>query len=420
MNATTYHDTLIVGGGMAGLSAAVLLAKAGKKVAVYEASKHWGGRALSHHKEGFHFNLGPRALYRNGPAHNLMKSFGFKLEGKTPVLNHHGKALYKDNVYTLPTTPRAILSTKMITAGEKIQLAKAFIRLFRADTDALQNASFQSWLDDIPNPTIRDLTAMLGRLTTYCNDPINASAGATISQIKAGSTTSVLYLDGGWQQIIDALLQKAKALGVDLFLGEKVEEIIISESVHTIKTKENETTTHNLILATPPHTAAKLLPQSKQLQTAVSHLHPIQTACLTLALNHLPNPDCTIALGADQSFYYSLHSASAKVAPADNHLAYLITYLPPDHTSDPATDREFLETTFDRIQPGWRDHLVHAEFLPRITAAHGAVTAIPSRPAPRLPDCPNTTIIGDWVGKNHWLADASAHSAQQAVQSILA
>ena len=111
MNETTYH-TVIVGGGLAGLSAGVILGRAGKKVAIYEASKHWGGRALSVEKHGFHFNLGPRALYRNGPAHNLIKSFGIELKGKLPTLNHHGKALYKDSLYTLPTTPRAIATTK--------------------------------------------------------------------------------------------------------------------------------------------------------------------------------------------------------------------------------------------------------------------------------------------------------------------
>lgn len=36
-------DTVIVGGGLAGLMAAIYLARAGQSVAVFERSKNWGG-----------------------------------------------------------------------------------------------------------------------------------------------------------------------------------------------------------------------------------------------------------------------------------------------------------------------------------------------------------------------------------------
>lgn len=417
----TYH-TVIIGGGLAGLSAAVLLANAGKKVAVYEQSKHWGGRALTHEKDRFYFNLGPRGLYRAGSAFKLMESLGITLQGKLPTLNHHAKALYQGDLYTYTTTPRAMLTTKLMTVGEKVKLAHAFVKLFRADCDALHNMSWQTWLDTIPNVVVRAQLAAAGRLTTYAHDPINTSAGATIAQIRAGVTTNVLYLDDGWQQLIDALLAQAKAKGVALFLGEGAKGIDARDSgfAITVGREGARVTAENVIIATPPSAAAKLLPQSAHLKNAITKLNPMKTACLTLALNDLPNPNCVFALGIDQSFYYSLHSASANVAPQGRHLAYLMTYLSSDHRSDPAEDRAMLEANFDRLQPGWRDHVVHAEYLPRIMASYGAVTAAPSRPNPPLPDCPNVYIVGDWVGQKQWLADASVHSAEVAVNAILA
>lgn len=44
---TTGLDIAVVGGGWAGLSAAVTATKAGHRVTVYEAARHWGGRARS-------------------------------------------------------------------------------------------------------------------------------------------------------------------------------------------------------------------------------------------------------------------------------------------------------------------------------------------------------------------------------------
>jgi predicted NAD/FAD-dependent oxidoreductase len=52
-------DTAIVGGGLAGLTAAMVLAQAGQHVAVFEKSNEFGGRARTDRHHGFTFNLGP-------------------------------------------------------------------------------------------------------------------------------------------------------------------------------------------------------------------------------------------------------------------------------------------------------------------------------------------------------------------------
>ena len=50
---------IVIGGGIAGLSSAALLAKAGMKVTLYEAKESLGGRAYLWEKDGFRFDMGP-------------------------------------------------------------------------------------------------------------------------------------------------------------------------------------------------------------------------------------------------------------------------------------------------------------------------------------------------------------------------
>ena len=61
-------DVHIVGGGLGGLAAAALVARAGRTVTVHEGRGRLGGRGTTDWKRGFGFNQGPHALYLAGEA----------------------------------------------------------------------------------------------------------------------------------------------------------------------------------------------------------------------------------------------------------------------------------------------------------------------------------------------------------------
>ena len=73
-------DIIVVGGGIAGLTAALTLAHKGKDVLLIEKNEHCGGLMNSFVRDGFRFEGGARALVNAGLVKPLIKEFGLDIE----------------------------------------------------------------------------------------------------------------------------------------------------------------------------------------------------------------------------------------------------------------------------------------------------------------------------------------------------
>lgn len=74
------YDVLIVGSGMAGLTAGCYLARAGQKVLVCERSDKTGGLVADFSRHGFHFDAGLRAVANSGIIQPMLRDLGIELE----------------------------------------------------------------------------------------------------------------------------------------------------------------------------------------------------------------------------------------------------------------------------------------------------------------------------------------------------
>ncbi|MBN1519787.1 MAG: NAD(P)/FAD-dependent oxidoreductase [Spirochaetales bacterium] len=76
----TEHDVIVVGGGIAGLTAALTLAHKGRKVLLVEKNATCGGLMNSFTHQGFRFEGGARALVNAGLVKPLIKEFGIDID----------------------------------------------------------------------------------------------------------------------------------------------------------------------------------------------------------------------------------------------------------------------------------------------------------------------------------------------------
>ena len=65
------HEVIIVGAGMAGLTAAAYLSRAGHDVLLIEKNETCGGLLNSFQRDGFIFDTGPRSVENSGACRGI-------------------------------------------------------------------------------------------------------------------------------------------------------------------------------------------------------------------------------------------------------------------------------------------------------------------------------------------------------------
>jgi phytoene dehydrogenase-like protein len=409
-------DTAVVGGGIGGLAAAALAARRGKRVGVFERAKVLGGRGASQQRAGFTWNLGGHALYRGGPAERVLSSLGVSYSGSPPPLA--GYAIVGDEAHVLPTGPLTLLRTGALGLRGKLEAGKLLARLGSLDTAKLDSVTLAAWLDgEMKDARARAIFEMFVRLTTYANAPDLVSAGASLAQLRLGQTKGVLYLDGGWQTLVDALTASVKAHDVRIEPGADVQRVEPREGGFGLTGADGlEIHARHVVLAVAPGVAAALVhgPARDVLEAWSKACIPSRASCLDVVLSELPRPNARLALGVLLPTYLSVHSTVCKLG-GDGRAAliHLMKYLSPE--DDASGGEAELEACLDRMQPGWRDVLVERRFLPKLVTTNALVTAkaggLSGRPGPLVPGCVGLAVVGDWVGAEGMLADASLGSA---------
>jgi phytoene dehydrogenase-like protein len=427
-------DVVVVGAGLGGVATAARLAAAGKRVIVCERAEHPGGRGrTSKHpsspeatgsergeaQEGFSLNLGAHALYRSGPAMALLRELGVTPRGRMP--SGRGVVLRDGSEHVLPATPVSILSTSVIDLRSKFALVGLFTQLRRLDTATLRGLSCQAWLErQISSKQLRELMAGLIRVTTYCGQLERLSAQAAVEQLRM-AFGGVLYLDGGWAQLVDALVERARAAGVEFRFGARVEAIARADHARwAVQVDGSAIPCANVVIANSPKGADKLLTPVLGQSRFAAAARPCTAAVLDLGLRGAwPGP--RFALDLDQPIYLSVHSDAAAVAPAGHTLLSLIWYRSGDEQLSAAELRERLEQQVRRWMPNFEQAVVVEQFLPDITVAFDLPEAsrggLPGRAPTQVGE--GLYLVGDWVGDRNLLLDASMASATRVCEAIL-
>lgn len=413
------YDVVVVGGGVAGLTAAIYAAKAGKKTLLIEKQNHLGGRAITNKKKGAYFNLGGHALY-HGDALKTFRELGLSLKGNQPSIDGYG--IWKGKLNTMPTGVKSLFTTPLLTWKGKIELLTWLVKFGKLDTQQYDDISLREWIEgNLKDPMVRNLFYALLRTASFVVAPDIQVAGPVLNQLK-NSIKGVLYLDRGWGAIIDELWQIATEQGVHFLTRSKVISIDHQEGIvqHVLCEDGTKIEANNIIFTTPPAVTYALVPQAEatSLHTWKEKAIEITAACLDVALKRLPKPNQQFVYGIDQTVFLSNQSRAAYLSDDGAQVISLFKYQ--GHETDSDKDLQELEQTLDLVQPGWQDELVVKQYLPKITVSYDFMhTKRTMNPGPAVPEIKGLYVAGEWATHGELLVDAATASAKRAIEHIL-
>lgn len=405
----------IVGGGLAGLLAAIELSREGAQVAVWESAGEFGGRARTRNVDGFLFNRGPHALYCNGALKRELDRFDISYSGGRS-LSGARKAIAGGKLHRLPTTFGSIVKTSLFGLRDKIN----YTRVFRTVMNGASGpGSFADWLDDQRlSPVVRATVEAVARLSSYANGSTDISARALLDQIRL-TTGGTIYVDGGWISLVNSLFETARAAGVELNEKAPVRTVsCVNGRLELVLGNGESRFADAVVLAVGPREAAALAPNVPSLLEEAREARAVRANTLDLALRHMPHQANDFALGIDSPFYLSVHSGSAKLAPEGGVLVHIAKYLPiGEEPSNDAVGE--LEIVADLVMPGWRELEVTRQKLRGMVVSNGLPRCDRPRADVKVPGASGLFVAGDWVGEEGMIADAAAASAIKAAKSAL-
>jgi phytoene dehydrogenase-like protein len=419
-------DVVVIGGGLAGLTVTTFLARAGKAVTLFEQStKEIGGRARTSIFDEFYFNQGAHALYLSDVGAAVLQELGIAYTGGKPQTTKYD-IIHGKKYRLLIGSGSSVVGTESLEASTENMINQFFDSFNEIDFTELENLSVQEWIEgNVQNADAVEIIKTFVRLNTYGNDPAIQSAGSVLHQFQIYNSGGVMYLDGGWQTLVDGLVAAATNANARIVMGKKATKVQRSDSGWLVSLSDHtQISAKILVIAAGPKDAHVLFQDGERpevLSKAVKEAKPVRMACLDVALRSLPQKDVVFALGIDSPLYFSVHSASAKLAPENGALIHVAKYLGTSMESKPKEDGQELEELLDLLQPGWRQVIVKKRPLPSMVVSNALVTAanggLSGRPDPKIED--SLYIVGDWVGSEGLLSNASYASAKRAAQLIL-
>jgi protoporphyrinogen oxidase len=380
----------VIGGGLAGLTAANALAGNGDRVRLFEQSERLGGRAITQKQQGYLLNLGPHALYRGGAAKKTFEEWKVPFTGTIPDVRQKSHLVFEGRKYPFFTGLAGLMRSPLLSFREKFEAARILQLLTTGQAES--GLGMDEWVRrHARSERVRQIAATIIRVTTYVHNLERMSAQKALARASTALRYGVLYVDDGWQTLVDGLAERARSLGVEISCGEPAGSL---DSIDA----------DGIILATPPTSVETLA------RRTLPKMEPVRMACLTIGLRSLPPGAGQFALGLDQPFYLSAHSNWSRLAPGGKALVHVGKYSGTD-------DRGDLERFTDLVIPGWREEADLVQFLPNMTVTH-AMPSIYGGPDIDALGMDRVAIAGDWVGGEGMLADAAVSSALRAAAMI--
>ena len=287
-------DCIVVGAGLAGLSAVRELEKSGRSVLLLEASDSVGGRVKSDYIDGFICDRGFQVInpqYPEVAKSGVLKGLDFKyISGQIRLADYQRKVGYSLSTF----------SSRFGSVGEKLKLLR-----FVANPKVSNLRSFGDYTNSFPILYERVLKPFLTGV--FLSDPKNI-AGDVAQEILRSFVKSLPGIPAGG---VGQFSQRLAASVKNLKLNERVEMITKGKVVTTA----GQYNAKYIVVATDPTTAAQLVTGS-----ALPKMFESTTAYF--ATSDLPMDGKNLVISSNSKLVNSIviSQVSAKYAPVGQHL----------------------------------------------------------------------------------------------------
>ncbi len=361
------QDVLVIGAGLAGLTAARVLSRAGQRVRVLEAAPTIGGRVRSRQTGGFTLDAGYQVLFPAYPAvrrHLSLPDLDLVPLPSAAVLRLGTRADVMGDPFRDPAGIPGTLSTSLLPLGDKLRLARLALQLRGPAPHELLNGPDES-------------TEQFLRRTGF--------SGATIDHffrpffggifLRRDLSTSARLFRYYFRMLMDggAALPKGGmstlagqlAAGLEIECGVRVDRLICHGPQVTVQTSQGELDARHVVVATDPRTA-------QALTGADTDRGSLASTYLYYASPTRLDPQERLLLNLDGGYIHNAHWLSNVIparAPAGQHLL-TVTVLGQPELDDAALDarvrgelsRWYPAQEVARLRTLGTERIAHAQF----------------------------------------------------------
>ncbi len=370
----------IIGGGLAGLTAAIVCAEGGSKVRLLEAHEALGGRARSAGGP-YKANLGPHVIYKDGPFWDWLAERDLLPAYAGPPLSGI-RFRWRGNVRRIP--PLGTVPSVLRLRGR----------------EAPVDVDFRSWVAAHSDGRTAEMLSAAAGVYTFHHDPGELSAAFVWHhsvRVLLSPPPTARYLIGGWSALVDSLEGRLRQLGVEIETGRRVD--------------------------TPPGAptiVATELGQARALLGDDSLDWPAgNTVCLDLGLTRRRG-DPFVVSDLDEAGWLERFSApDPSLAPEGEELVQAQMPVRPGESAEQAALR--LDRLLDLSLPGWRERETWRRR--QVMTARTGPLDYPGkswRDRPAIDRGDGVFLAGDMVAAPGLLSEVSWASAVQAGELAVA
>jgi hypothetical protein len=376
----TMHTITVIGGGVAGLTAAISCAEQGVDVELLEAGSSLGGRARSD-AGPYKTNLGPHAIYKGGALWTWLSERNLLPPVARPQLTGV-RFHYEGSIHRTP--PLSLIPPGLRLRGRA----------------APSEQDFRSWVADHSDERTAAMLSGLAGVYTFHHDPGELSAAFVwerTQRLLLDPKIAARFPVGGWGAMVESMERRARSLGVRILTGRRVTAVPDATTIVALELSQ-----------------ARQLLDDTELHWPSGH-----TVCLDLALHHRRDDPWVVSDLADSGWIERYSAQDSSLSPTGEELVQAQMPVKPGETADVACAR--LERLLDKSFTGWRERVTFRRR--QVMDGRTGALDLPGstwRDRPAIDRGNGVFLCGDQVAAPGCLAEVSFASAFEASRLAVA